>query len=930
MAKNTITTRIALDGGKEIESQLKALGETGERAFKALQKAAASADFQRFAASLSKAKSDLVAFGQNVAILGSAIASAAAGAGAAVLELASSAGEAADEAGKAAQSAGVTTEAYTALAFAAKMSNLEQADLDAGMARLNKTLGAAANGSKAAVELFQKLGVSIRDSTGKLRSPDAVLLDLAQAFSKLPDGAEKSALAIALFGKTGAKLIPFLNEGKKGLIDLGAEAKALGVTFTDAQAKIGDNLGDALDSVGFAARGVRLQLGLIFAPAITTAANALTERIKQLRPAIQGFAQDIANKALPVMLDFVNALTGKDADVSNKWVLEWRDGAIQFGQSMGQAAGIVLSAIDKLRAGLDLTAKALNGLFGTHLSGDAIGLTLIVGQITGGFKALYSSVIAAKNAVILLFNLARANPWVAAVTAIAGGLLLWATRTDAATAALQRHEGLVEGVKNAYAQAGNAVKNMTDEIKNGLILQTRGALKDLVPAFEAEIKRLRDLAAAPAKDNPFSSALRDFANGGDFNAYLKAVAEIGASNPKLNDAALAFLKLAENAKALQDQIKPSADFLDLLTGKITDAQFQARQAGAGFQALGADANAGLNSAGAAADATKGKVEELGRTITVIRGGGDKLTAETFNVVNGVAQKTEQGKQAIDGLKGAVDATSDAVGGVSDEITNSISQIAPAAAEAASGFNNSLGNLDAGAAQAAAEAIIAPFSTLPGKFSAILSGISALLQGGFSGLSGIVSSLASQIESAISRILASLRAAAEAAQRLRAAAAGSGSSDSGGSHGGFAGGGYLASGPGTPTSDSIPIWASVREFIMQAKATAYYGPGFMHALNQMKIPREFFTGLRGFNMGGIVDGFNRSMSVQRFAGGGSVKAPLASASGFTGTMNVKLDFGLGPADVFELVTDQFTANRLGDFANKQRLATAGRTPGRGIR
>lgn len=71
--------------------------------------------------------------------------------------------------------------------------------------------------------------------------------------------------------------------------------------------------------------------------------------------------------------------------------------------------------------------------------------------------------------------------------------------------------------------------------------------------------------------------------------YLKAVAAISAANPKLNDAAVAFLKLAENAKQLQDQIKPSADFLDLLTGKITNAQFQARQAGAGFQALGADA-----------------------------------------------------------------------------------------------------------------------------------------------------------------------------------------------------------------------------------------------------------------------------------------------------------------------------------------------------
>ncbi|MBZ9760667.1 hypothetical protein LB553_07215 [Mesorhizobium sp. CA8] len=925
MAKNTITQRIALDGGEAIKDQLKAMGAAGEKAFKDLQKAAAGAEFQKFTASLSKARTDLVAFGQNIAILGTAITAAVGGAGAAVLELASSAGEAADQAGKAAQSAGVTTQAYTELAFAAKMSNLEQADLDAGMARLNKTLGAAANGSKAAVDLFKQLGVSIRDSTGHLRSPDAVLLDLADAFSKLPDGALKSSLAIQLFGKAGAKLLPFLNEGKKGLIDLGAEAKALGVTFTDAQAKIGDNLGDALDSVGAAARGVKLQLGLIFAPAITQAATALTERIKQLRPAIQGFAQDIADKALPVMLDFVNALTGNDADVSNKWVLDWRDGAIAFGQSMQEAATIVIAAIDKLRAGLDLTATALNDVFGTSISGDAIGLVLIAGQITGGFKALYSSVIAAKNAIVLLFNLAKANPWVAAVTVIASGIALWATRTDGATAALQRHEGLVEGVKNAYVQAGGAVKNMTDEIRNGLILQTRAALKDLVPAFEEEIKRLRDLAAAPAKENPFSQALKDFANGGSLDAYLKAVAEIGASNPKLNDAAVAFLKLAEGAKALEDKIKPSADFLDLLTGKISDADFKARGAANGLGEFGDAASTGLKKAGAAADETKGKVEALGQTITVIRGGGDKLTSETFNVVNGVAQSAQQGKQAIDGLKSSVDDTSTSVDGVSNEITNSISQIAPAAQQAADGFNSSLGNLDAGAAQAAAEAIVAPFSTLPGKLSAILSGIRALLQGGFSGLQGIVASLAASIESAIARILASLRAAAEAAQRLRAQAA-SGGSDSGGSHGGFARGGHIAHGPGTGTSDSILARLSVGEFVIRAKVVKALGADFFAALNAGVMPNiEAFRGLsKGFSVGGIVDGMTRQMAIPRFASGGL--ANLAPASGSSGkTVAVKLQYGPTVQDVIDLIGQADPVMRFQRFALNEATASAGRRP-----
>ncbi|TPN53990.1 phage tail tape measure protein [Mesorhizobium sp. B1-1-7] len=919
---NEIKTRLSFDGVAGIVADLKALGAAGERAFKDIQSAVNKADLAKFSASLGKARSDITSFVRNVALLGAGITAAVGGASVALLDVAKSSGEAADQAGKAAQSAGITTEAYTKLAFAAKMSNVEQGNFDAGMAKLNKTIGAAAQGSKQAVGLFQKLGVSLRDSAGNLRSPDAILLDVADAFSKLPDGALKSALAIQLFGKAGAQLLPFLNEGKRGLIDLGAEAKALGVTLTDAQAKIGDNLGDALDSVSAAARGVKLQLGLLFAPAITQAATALTERIKALRPAIQGFAQDIADKALPVMLDFVNALTGNDAKVQNRWVLEWRDDAIAFGQSMQQAFTIVIGVLNDFRVVLDKVAIGVNAVFGTNVSGDAIGLVLLAGQATGAFRALYSAVIAAKDGIVLLFGLARANPWIAAITAIGGGILLWATRTDQATAALQRHEGQVEGVKNAYLQAGNAVKNMTDEIRNGLILKTRDALGDLVPALEAEMKRLRDLAAAPAKENPFSQALKDFAAGGGLDAYLKAVAAIGAANPKLNDAAVAFLKLAESAKSLQDQIKPSADFLDLLTGKITDAQFQARQAGAGFQALGTDANAGLKNAGAAVDETKGKVEALGKTIEVFRGGGAGITKQTFSVIDGVAHAVDESKKSIDDLGSA---SQDAGDSIDSGITNSISKIAPAAEEAASGFNSSLGSLDAGAAQQAAEAVVAPFETLPGKFSTILNGVRALLQGGFAGLGGIVTSLAGQVESAIARILSALRQAAAAAAQLRAAAGGDGSlaSTAGGSHGGFAEGGLIR-GAGGPKSDNILAWLSPGEFVLRAAAVRKLGLDAVAMLNQGVLPS--LKGLRGFSLGGVVDNLNRSLVVPRFASGGLASMSLApAASASSNRTPLLLQFNSGQ-QIDDITIGNIAMNQLQRELIRHSQTSTGRKPG----
>ena len=59
---------------------------------------------------------------------------------------------------------------------------------------------------------FKALGISVKDNEGNLRSSEEVFLDVADKFSKMEDGAGKTTLAIKLFGKSGADLIPLLNQ----------------------------------------------------------------------------------------------------------------------------------------------------------------------------------------------------------------------------------------------------------------------------------------------------------------------------------------------------------------------------------------------------------------------------------------------------------------------------------------------------------------------------------------------------------------------------------------------------------------------------------------------------------------------------------------------------------------------------------------------
>ncbi|TAM72307.1 hypothetical protein EPN44_15930 [bacterium] len=64
-------------------------------------------------------------------------------------------------------------------------------------------------------------------------------------------------------------------------------------------------------------------------------------------------------------------------------------------------------------------------------------------------------------------------------------------------------------------------------------------------------------------------------------------------------------------------------------------------------------------------------------------------------------------------------------------------------------------------------------------------------------------------------------------------------------GGYATGGEI-SGPGTGTSDSVLMWGSNGEFMQREAAVKYYGLDFMHAVNNLQLPRFATGGLIGAN------------------------------------------------------------------------------------
>lgn len=163
--------------------------------------------------------------------------------------------DAADEASKLATAAGVTTEAFTGLQFAADLSGVSTQELSSALARLNKTSSEVAAGTEKQAALFKVLGVAVKDSAGNMRASDAILGDLADRFQEMPDGVNKAAVAMEIFGRSGTKLIPLLNSGSAGIAELTAQAEKLGLVISDEQAKASERFNDSLSVLGSVSSG---------------------------------------------------------------------------------------------------------------------------------------------------------------------------------------------------------------------------------------------------------------------------------------------------------------------------------------------------------------------------------------------------------------------------------------------------------------------------------------------------------------------------------------------------------------------------------------------------------------------------------------------------------------------------------------------------
>lgn len=477
--------------------------------------------------------------------------------GTAIAHFVGSALEAQDAISKMSQKVGISTETLSGWSLAAQQAGIDVDQLQSGLVKFAKTADAAATGNKEALASFEQVGVKVTDAKGKLKPLDELFSEVADHMAEFADSTGKTALAVKLFGKAGAELIPLLNGGAEGLREYIKLAEDFGLIVGGKTAKAAEDFNDKMEQLSFVSKGVANQIAAALAP---TLADLATKAVMFFRSETWKNTLETIAKYAKLVADNVDAIIGAVQRLAYIW-------AFSFGGSM-------------LKQGTDFVLMLINISKTTDAAGKAVAF------FSTSTKAAFSSAVKSVGYLGVALNVVGAAfvGWqigaylrdqflevrLAGIALIDGLLTAW--------------ERLKQGADIAWAAIEYAFNLMVDAIK-----------KDFADMLNSISRGLETIGASDsaAKLASYADNLTSGASAGD--KFAKAVDDINKRTDeniknihKTTDEMADYEIAAENAKK---NTKATTDALDALTKK-RDVP------------LAKDLNAAADAAKKAADAMK--------------------------------------------------------------------------------------------------------------------------------------------------------------------------------------------------------------------------------------------------------------------------------------------------------------------------------------
>ena len=419
---------------------------------------------------LAEAKKGLTNFGSGIASVGKWVAAMGAVITAPILAATHTWATAGEEILHMSQRTGLAVEKLSELKYAAAESGVSAEELEHGIVKLQKAIGRLSATPESTAAL-QRLGISLAEIRGK--SPDEQFALIADKISRISDPTDRASAALALFGKSGAGMLPMLMRGRAGLAALTAEAREWGFVVSKKSAEGAAELAGSFRRLELVTTGIWKTLGSALGPATKEFTDILARNLRTVK------------EWLAANGDIVRT------------VFKWASAVVLGGTALyglGKAFMLAGSAIGAFRSAVLWAAGSVDSLvkIGALIVSPFRQAASAAFRLAGSILFVRIPAMAARAAMLacaaasaFLRGAAVLGSFgVAGFSMALSGLAMTARATPAAVMGIY---GAMKGVASVVDVSGRAVAAGTQAMASGFMAGVRGiyALASATPALRA-------------------------------------------------------------------------------------------------------------------------------------------------------------------------------------------------------------------------------------------------------------------------------------------------------------------------------------------------------------------------------------------------------------------------------------------------------------
>lgn len=163
----------------------------------------------------------------------------------------------------------IATDELQAYMYAAELVDVSTETMTSSMARNIRSMNSAAEGTGAAAEAYEALGVSVTDADGNLRDSQEVYWELIDALGTVEDSTERDALSMQIFGRSAQDLNSLIAVGSEGMAEYAAQAEEAGAILSEDTLGAFGEFDDVLQQVDSGVSAAKNALGTVLLPVLT-------------------------------------------------------------------------------------------------------------------------------------------------------------------------------------------------------------------------------------------------------------------------------------------------------------------------------------------------------------------------------------------------------------------------------------------------------------------------------------------------------------------------------------------------------------------------------------------------------------------------------------------------------------------------------------